>query len=56
MITGQVNEHIVIDSLLEGACDFIYKPFKTDILAHTGKKCAERHGLIKENERYKQHL
>ncbi len=56
VITGFQNDDVILKTLRNGACDYIAKPFRLEILEHAIKQCIEKYMLIRENYEYQENL
>ncbi|KUG03309.1 putative two-component response regulator [hydrocarbon metagenome] len=50
MLTGHATINTAVESMKEGAYDFISKPFEVDELMHTVKEAMKKRSVIKENQ------
>jgi DNA-binding NtrC family response regulator len=49
MITAYATPKLAVEAIKAGAIDYLAKPFAPEELLHAVSRCAERHGLIREN-------
>jgi diguanylate cyclase (GGDEF)-like protein/putative nucleotidyltransferase with HDIG domain len=56
MMTGAATVEYAIESLRQGAYDFLPKPFPMKHMEHTVRQAAEVRQLRRDNQRYQQHL
>ncbi|HUP57684.1 MAG TPA: sigma-54 dependent transcriptional regulator, partial [Bdellovibrionota bacterium] len=50
MITGHGDKEVAVKALRQGASDYLEKPFDTDELCHTVKRCLREAQLEKDNQ------
>jgi DNA-binding NtrC family response regulator len=51
MITAYATPRLAVEAIKAGAIDYLSKPFEPEELLHAVARCAERHKLIRENNR-----
>lgn len=56
IMTAYASVDTAVRALKEGAYDYIVKPFDPEELEHVVRGAAERHKLVRENARLKQHI
>ena len=54
MITAYATPRLAVESIREGAIDYLAKPFEPEELLHAVSRCAERYRLIRENRKLRQ--
>ena len=56
MITAYATPKLAVEAIQTGAIDYLSKPFEPEELLHSVNRCAERHLLIRQNEKLKARL
>lgn len=56
MITAYATPKLAVEAIQTGAIDYLSKPFEPEELLHSVNRCAERHELIRQNEKLKERL
>jgi len=56
MITAYATPKLAVQAIQTGAIDYLSKPFEPEELLHSVNRCAERHELIRQNEKLKERL
>ena len=56
MITAYATPKLAVEAIQTGAIDYLSKPFEPEELLHSVNRCAERHELIRQNEKLKARL
>src|SRR6202050_5305777 len=55
MITAYATPKLAVEAIKAGAIDYLAKPFAPEELLHAVSRCAERHGLLRENATLRAH-
>ena len=56
IISGAGSSNDIVEALRYGACDYLMKPIKLELLHHAVDKCFERYDYIKARDKYEHDL